>query len=451
MNSSNVLFSVIEFGGSGPKLTPYNNNGIELTRGEGHAYIGKGAKPNKADKPAMYEAFNDLLNKVKDEDNSSGYLQQIYGKYITISISSGHILKAQLDPSNDMFNPTNFIDCVTRVQSLYGSGFIDVMNIENIVRSMNSDVPEKFNGQIQAMASEQEGRLEWVSFMRPLDTSKLTLPDDAMVVKTTNGLKLNTDKVPRNNVTLISMGSTTIQIITEQNGVINIESIIISDAISVVNTGEDGAKKSVNRGQPYTEVERLLKDSIIKSEINNQDFKVLAGNFENIMKSQIGAVQKEMHNIYTKHGITSKNVITGKKRLDETPSSFSEGVAFEMTENIKQDNANKREAVTPSGFSEGVASEMTENINLMEKQAQVNTGEGVSVEDRIKLLQDASKQTKIHQGKFNPNIDGGGNRSRKRYRYRKRNSRKRVSRKLRKSRKPRRNNRKRISRKTRKH
>lgn len=51
-----------------------------------------------------------------------------------------------------------------------------------------------------------------------------------------------------------------------------------------------------------------------------------------------------------------------------------------------------------------------------------------------------------HTGGFS-----GGNRSRKRKRYRKRNSRKRVSRKLRKSRKPRRNNRKRISRKTRKH
>ena len=51
-----------------------------------------------------------------------------------------------------------------------------------------------------------------------------------------------------------------------------------------------------------------------------------------------------------------------------------------------------------------------------------------------------------HTGGFS-----GGNRSRKRYRYRKRNSKKRVSRKLRKSRKPRRNNRKRISRKTRKH
>jgi hypothetical protein len=431
MSSSNVLFSVIEFGGSGPKLTPYNNRGIELTRGEGDAYIGKvknsskADKPAmyKADKPAMYEAFNDLLKTVKHEDYISGYLQQIYGKYITISISSGHILNSQLDPSNDKFNPTNFIDCVTRVQSLYRSGFIDVMNIENIVNSMNPDVPAQFNEQIQAMASEQEGRLEWVSFMRPLDTSSLTLADDAMVVKTTNGLKLNTGKVPRDNVTLISMGSTTIQIITEQKGVINIESIIISDAISVVNTDEGGANKSAIEGPRYTEVENRLKDSIINPEINNQDFKVLAGNFENIMTGQIGAVQEEVGQIYKKYKITSKNVITGKTRLDETPSSFSEGVAFEMTE----------------------------NINLMEKQDQVNTGTGATVKDRIELLQDASKQTRIHQGKFNANMEGGGNRSRKRKRYRKRNSKKRVSRKLRKSRKPRRNNRKRISRKTRKH
>ena len=126
------------------------------------------------------------------------------------------------------------------------------------------------------------------------------------------------------------------------------------------------------------------------------------------------------------------------------------------------------------GFRFGILSDKIEQgtpFNLIKGNSTPLKFESPEYEDAFKS-QDASKIKNLIKGNINMfpffNYEkttlaerlarfehtggfSGGNRSRKRYRYRKRNSKKRVSRKLRKSRKPRRNNRKRISRKTRKH